>query len=174
VAAHSSQTKTRDFLKWYSRLIRLLVVGLAGVSGLGVLLMMTVVCLDVILRQCGRPIPGSFDIVKLIGAVTITCALPYTTAVKGHVAIEYFFHKLGHRGRIVLDTFARLVGMALFSLLAWQSVISGTAMWRSGEVTPTIQLPTFWVLYVTAFACAVVVLVILHNLLHPGKEMIKP
>jgi hypothetical protein len=38
----------------------------------------------------------------------------------------------------------------------------------------TLQIPTFWVSYVIAASAGVVVLVILYNLLHPGREMIKP
>ena len=49
-------------------------------------------------------ITGALDLGKGCGALVIAGALPYTTAVKGHVAIEYFFHKLGRRGRIVVDT----------------------------------------------------------------------
>ncbi|MBN2307412.1 MAG: TRAP transporter small permease, partial [Candidatus Hydrogenedentes bacterium] len=99
---------------------------------------------------------------------------PYTTAVKGHVAIEYFFLKLSRRGRIIVDTVCRSIGIVLFSFLTWKSVHYGSALKASGQVTPTLQVPVFWVPYVIALSCGVVVLVILHNLLHPGKEMIKP
>ena len=161
-------------LEAYSRGVRALVYALAAVSGAGILAMMGVTCVDVVLRVFGRPLTGAFDIVKLAGAVTIASALPYTTAVKGHVAIEYFFHKLSRPWRIVVDTLARSVCIALFGFLAWQSIRYGAALRKSGQVTSTLQFPVFWVPYVIAFSCAVVALVILHNLLHPGKEMIKP
>ena len=38
----------------------------------------------------------------------------------------------------------------------------------------TLQLPVFWVPYVMAFSCAVVVLVTLYHLFHPGKALLKP
>jgi TRAP-type C4-dicarboxylate transport system permease small subunit len=164
----------KRLLDAYTAGVRGLVYVLAAAAGLGILAMMGVTCVDVVLRAIGSPLTGAYDIVKLAGALTIACALPYTTAVKGHVAIEYFFHKLSWRGRVVVDTLARLLGMALFSVLAWQSVRYGASLQRSGQVTLTLQLPVYWVPYVVAFSCGVVVLVILHNLLHPGREMIKP
>ncbi len=68
----------------------------------------------------------------------------------------------------------RLLQMALFGFLAWQSVRYGNALKQSGEVSLTLQLPVFWVPYVLAASCALVVLVTLFHLLYPGKEMIKP
>lgn len=164
----------RGLYRVYVKAVTWSVYALAVVAGLAILTMMATTCLDVVLRLFRVPLAGAFDIVKLAGAVSIACALPYTTAVKGHVAVEFFFLKLSRPGRVVVDTIVRLLGMALFALLSWQSVQYGASLRRSGQVTLTLQLPVFWAPYVIAFSCAVVVLVILHNMLHPGREMIKP
>ena len=158
----------------YLTCVRTLVMGMAYLAGMAVCVMAMTTCLDVVLRKLGSPLPGALDIVIIAGAIGIACALPYTTAVKGHVSIEYFFHKLSRRGRIVVDTFSRLLGMTLFVLLARQCALHGASMYRSGEVTPTLQVPMFWSLYVLSFSCGVVTLVIFHNMLHPNREMIKP
>ncbi len=164
----------RRLSRAYSRGVRFLVYALVACSGACVLVMMTVTCLDIVLRWFGSPLPGAYDIVRIAGALTIACALPYTTAVKGHVAIEYFFLKLHRPGRILVDTLARSLAILLFALLAYRCVGFGHALRRSGEVTSTLQIPVFWILYVIGGSCAVVVLVIVHNLLHPGREMMKP
>ncbi|HOZ47909.1 MAG TPA: TRAP transporter small permease [Candidatus Hydrogenedentes bacterium] len=164
----------RTAYRGYEKAVTAVVLLLSVVAGLGVLTMMVVTCLDVILRLFGSPLIGAYDIVRLAGAVTIACALPYTTAVKGHVAIEFFFQMLSRRGRILVDTLARSIGMGLFGLLAWQSVVYGNGIKSSGQVTATLQIPLFWLPYVLALCCGVVVLVIFHNLMHPGREMIKP
>ena len=135
---------------------------------------MLVTCVDVVLRRLGHPVPGSYDMVKMAAGVTIACALPYTTAIKGHVAVEYFHHRLSRRGRIVADTLIRLPIMALFSLFTWELILYGAKLKSSGEVSMTLQLPVFWVPYVMALACAQVVLVTLYHLLNPGKALIKP
>ena len=160
----------------YSRILCLIVYILVVMAGLGVLTMVAVTCIDVILRLpwINRSLFGAYDIVKITGALTLAATLPYTTAVKGHVAIEYFFHKLNRRGRIVVDTIIRLMGMTLFAFLSWRSFIYGLNLYRIGQVSQTLQLPVFWIPYVIGFCCGIVVLVIGHNLIHPGKEMIKP
>lgn len=158
----------------YTRLLRIVVYLLVAMAGLSVLAMMAITCADVILRLINRSFIGAYDLVKIAGALNLAAALPYTTAVKGHVAIEYFFHKFNRRGRIVIDTVLRLLGMALFAFFAWRSVAYGLDLHRNGQVSQTLQLPVFWVPFVIGFCCAVVVLVIGHNLIHPGREMIRP
>jgi len=156
-------------MKLCEQILRKLVLLLAALAGLGLLMMMLVTCADIVLRAFRISFSGAYDIVKMTAAVTISCALPYTTAIKGHVAVEFFFHRLGPRGRIATDTLIRLLAMTLFSLLTWQFVQYGNALKKSGEVSMTLQLPVFWVPYMMAFSCAVVVLVTLYHLLHRGE-----
>lgn len=158
----------------YDRALRMSVMALAFVACASLMVMVLVTSAEVILRIFRVSLTGAYDIVKIAAAVTIAAALPYTTAIKGHVAIEYFFHKLGRRGRIVVDALMRLGGMALFGLLAWGCVDYGNSLRARGEVSMTLQLPIFWVPYVLALSCALVVLIKLYHLTHPGKPMIKP
>jgi TRAP-type C4-dicarboxylate transport system permease small subunit len=122
----------------------------------------------------GRSLQGAYDVTKIAGALSLAAALPYTTACKGHVAIDFFSQRLKRRGRLILDTSIHLTGMALFAFLAWRAVVYGVEMLRSGQVSQTVQWPVFWLPWAIGFCCAVVVLVLAHNLTHPGREMIKP
>ena len=83
--------------------LRALVKYSGKIAGVGILFMMAVTCADIILRRLGTSIPGAYDLVRIAGGITIAAALPLTTAVKGHVAIEYFFHRLGPGGRAAVD-----------------------------------------------------------------------
>ncbi len=156
------------------QVVKGLVFFMTALAGAGVLCLMTITCLDILMRLAGYPMIGAYDIIKITSAITICCALPYTTAVKGHVAVEYFFHKLNRRGRLAVDTAARLISILFFALLAYRCILYGMTLHSSGEATPTLQIPTFWIMYVIAFSCMVVVLVIFDHLVRPGKELIKP
>ncbi len=150
------------------------VIALAVAAGFAVLVMIGVTCLDVVLRLFRFPLRGAYDVVNIAGTLALVCALPYTTAVKGHVAVELLFHKLGGRGRWVLDTAIRLLIIALFSAFTWQGWRYAEMLKAKGQVTPTLKVPEFWVAYPVAVACALVVLVTWHHLWNPGREMIKP
>jgi TRAP-type C4-dicarboxylate transport system permease small subunit len=163
----------RKILDIYSVVVRGLVMALAVLGALAVLAMMGITCTDVVMRMFGSALGGARDMVCVAGAVAAGCALPYTTAVKGHVSVEYFFHKLGRVGRIAVDTVMRLAGMSLFSMFSWCCIKHARMLGRA-EVYDNLPVPKAGVSYLLAFCCGVVVLVILHNLLHPCREMIKP
>lgn len=160
--------------EYYNVVVRSAVMGLAYIAGTAVCVMVAVTCVDVVLRRLGSPLHGALDIVTIAGTIAIGGAMPYTTAVKGHVSIEYFFHKLSRKGRIVVDTFSRLIGITLFIYLTRQFAQYGTILRASGRVMPTLQTPVFWMPYMLSVCCALVTLVILHNMLHPNRKMVKP
>jgi TRAP-type C4-dicarboxylate transport system permease small subunit len=164
----------RRVIDLYHRGLRALVSLLGLIAGIGLMAMMLVTSADVVLRLFRQSLKGSYDLVCIAAALTVAAALPYTTAIKGHVAIEYFFHRMGRRGRVVVDTLMRLTVVVLFCLLAWQNVRYGNSLKSSGTVSMTVQLPIFWVPYVLASSCVLIVLITLYHLFHPGKELIKP
>ena len=143
------------------------------ISCLGLVAMMMVICGDVILRIVGHPVKGAYDIVRVAGAVTISRSLPITTAMKGHVAIEYFFRKLGRRWRIAVDSVMRLLALGGFVMAAYECVGYGVRFLKNGQVTDTIELPIFWVPWLMAVSFAVTALVVVFHLVYPGRGMVR-
>ena len=143
-------------------------------AGLGILFMMAVTCVDIVLRRLGSSLPGAYDLVRIAGGITIAAALPLTTAVKGHVAIEYFFHRLGRGGRMVVDGAMRTIQTAGFLFAALAFLRRGNRLLRSGEVMPTLQCPVFWLAWLIAFMCLLTALVSLFHLLRPGRPLLRP
>jgi len=147
--------------------------GMTLISCLGLVAMMVVICGDVVLRIVGHPVKGAYDVVRVAGAVTIACSLPITTAMKGHVAIEYFFQKLSRRWRIAVDSVMRVMTIGAFVLASYECVGYGVRFLRNGQVTDTIELPIFWVPWLMAVSFGVTALVVVFHLVYPGREMIK-
>lgn len=159
--------------KYCATPLRFLVLGLVIISGVSIFVMIGTTCADVLLRELGFPFSGAVDIVKMASATALATALPYTTAVQGHVAIEFFYHRLNSIGRIVVASLCRLTSMLLFALLSWKSFIYGFKFYSKNQVSQTIELPIFWVPYLIGCCCFITVLVIAYNLFHPNKELIK-
>jgi len=150
-----------------------LIYGMTILSGAALFLMMAVTCCDVALRATGFPVKGAYDVVRICGVITMACALPLTTAMKGHIAIEYFFQKLNRLGRLVVDAVMRIVTIAAFSFATCASISCGQRLLSSGEVTATIEIPVFWVPWVMAAAFALTAIVVVFHLVYPGREMMK-
>jgi TRAP-type C4-dicarboxylate transport system permease small subunit len=147
--------------------------GMTALAGVGLFLMMAVTCGDVVLRVTGFPVKGAYDVVRICGVIAMACALPLTTAMKGHIAIEYFFQKLNRAGRLVVDSVMRLVMIAAFCLAAIACVACGQRLLANGEVTATVEIPIFWVPWVMAVAFGVTAVVVVFHLLYPGRDMMK-
>ena len=154
--------------------LRALVKYSGQIAGVGILFMMAVTCADILLRRLGTSIPGAYDLVRIAGGITIAAALPLTTTVKGHVAIEYFFHRLGRRGRIIVDSAMRTIQTVGFIFAAIAFLRRGNRLLRSGEVMPTLQCPIFWLAWLIAFMCLLTALVSLFHLLRPGRNFLRP
>lgn len=146
----------------------------AYVAGGAILVMMGITVADVVLRIFGVGITGAYDLVRACGAIAVSCALPYLTAVKGHIAIEFFYHRSGRTGRILMDTTFRLFSLAIFGLLSFYLFRHGLAMLTTGEVFPNLGLPVFWIPFLISFNCLLMMIVIFYHMIHPGKEYIKP
>ena len=163
----SGTSARTDILRWLTH-------AMAAAGGCAVIGIVLVTAADVVGRQIGLPVKGAYDLVRMLGAIAMACALPLTKAVKGHIAIEFFFQKMGSRGRAATDTLMRLVLLALFGLMTCQFVRQGWIFLESGEVTTTLHLPMFWVPWLAALACLVTAGVTLWHLLHPGRPMVRP
>ena len=154
--------------------LRGIVTALAAMAGLAIVVMILVTCVDVVGRWFGRPLTGTYDLVELLGAIAIAGALPYTTACRGHVAIEFFFQKLPRRARRVVDVLVHLAVTSMFVLLTWRFIQYGIDLKTSGQVTLTLRWPVFWMAWWMALCSGVTVLVILYHLAWPEKELMKP
>jgi len=129
--------------------------------------MMLLTCADVLMRYAfSRPIIGTYDLVSLMGAVLVSFAMPYTMLKKGHVAVEILIQHLSRGKQLIIETFTHLVGISLFLVLVWQAVILSRDMKAAGEVTPTLLIPFYPILYCMAVCFFGLCLAILVNLLH--------
>jgi TRAP-type C4-dicarboxylate transport system permease small subunit len=154
--------------------LRLIVNLLAAVAALAIVVMILVTCVDVVGRRIGYPLKGTYDMVEMLSAIMIAGALPYTTAYKGHVAIEFILQKLSRRGRIILDLFVRSASILMFGFLTWRFIQYGQELKASGQVTLTLQWPVFWLPWWMAVCTAMMIPVLIYLFMHPEKELMKP
>jgi TRAP-type C4-dicarboxylate transport system permease small subunit len=123
------------------------------IAGIAVTFMMLLTVADVLLRAGGRPIIGTFEIVALSLALVIGFAIPKVSLDRGHVSMEFFLVKLSQRGKDVMNTFTRLLGLGLFACIGYNLFNVAARFHASGEVTATIKIPFYPVAYGVAVCC---------------------
>lgn len=144
------------------------------VASAALVLMMVLSCADIFMRYLfNRPITGTYDIVSLSGAVLAAFAMPYTMLKKGHVAVEILIQSLSRGMQLVIETFSHLLGISLFLVLVWQAILLSRDMKAAGEVTPTLLLPFYPIVYCMALCFLFLSLAILVNLLRVWIKVAK-
>ena len=135
------------------------------IAALAIFSMMALTCADVFLRYFFRkPIPGTYEIVALLGAVAVSFAMAHTLVEKGHVAVSLIVQMFPKRLQGIVESFISIFGIILFGLITWQSILYGIDCQRAGEVSMTLQLPFYPIIYGVALGAAVVCLVLIVDL----------
>lgn len=136
--------------------------------------MMLLTCTDVFMRYLfNNPITGTYDLVSLMGAVLVSFAMPYTMLKKGHVAVEILIQSLSRGKQLVIETLTHLLGISLFLVLVWRAILLSWDMKAAGEVTPTLLLPFYPILYCMSVCFLCLCLAILVNLIHVWTKRAK-
>ena len=141
-------------VQWLSRILNFIAV-------VCLVVMMCLTCTDVVFRFFRRPIPGTWEIVGFLGAILASFSMAQTTLERGHVAVQVVVEKFSYGIQKIVYLVTHLFGLTLFGLLTLESVRYGNALRISGEVSNTLKIPFFSVLYGVAFSSLIVFVVLL-------------
>jgi TRAP-type C4-dicarboxylate transport system permease small subunit len=131
------------------------------IAGVSLIALMVLTIVDVILRGFARPVPGTYELVALLGALTIGLAMPQTALNRGHIYVDSLIASFPRTARNLFHLVTRCVVLILFFLVGWNLLRYGADLHRSGEVSLTLQIPFYPVAYGIGLACFVQCLVTL-------------
>ena len=143
------------------------------IAAAAVVIMMVLTCADVILRFFRHPIPGTYEMVGLLGAIVVSFSLAHTSVMRGHISVEFIVQKLPKPVQIVIDGINSLLGAALFGLITWQSMLYGSNLMHTGEVSLTLQMPIYPFVYGIAIGSGMLCVVLLIDFLQSLKRTIQ-
>ena len=146
---------------------------LFAVAGAAIVGMMVLTCADIVLRLFRMPIPGTYELVSFLSAVSVAFAMAHTSVQKGHIAVSVLVQLMPPRLQALVDSLTTSLGILLFALLAWQSYQYGNSLRVAGEVSLTLQLPFYPFVYGVALSAAVVCLVLLSQLRQHVRKAVK-
>lgn len=136
------------------------------IAAAALVLMMLLTTPDVVLRLFKSSIPGTYEIIGLLGAVVASFALGYTSVEKGHIAVDFLVMRLSPKARALIGAINALLAAALFTIITWQSVLYALDLMKKGQVTLTVQLPIYPFVFGMAAGCGLLALVLLAECFH--------
>ena len=150
------------------------------VAGAGLVCMLALTVGDIVgikLAQTGvpffRPIPGGIEMVAFLGVVVTGFAIAYTQVLRGHIRVEFVVMHLPQRAQAIITAFVWLLSLALFVLLAWQSVKYGLSLQATGTVSMTQRIPFYPFVHAIAFCCIPVCLLLALEFIRSVMKAVK-
>jgi TRAP-type C4-dicarboxylate transport system permease small subunit len=126
-----------------------------AIAGSLLFFMMMLVVTDVVGRFFGMPVTGSYELVALAGAIVIGFAIPRTSLDHGHVSLDLLIERSSEVTRKTLILSTRVLSILLFIGLACFLVLKGHYLYINREVSSTLRIPQFILVYVLAFCCLI-------------------
>ncbi len=144
------------FISLVNNLSRILQI-IAGVILVGI---MVITCMDVVGNAFGHPILGVEELVSIMAAITMAFVLPAAHKNRVHIGIDILYSRLGEKFKKLDDLFVCILSGILFFLASWKSLEYAHQLKQAGEVTSTLQIPVYWMLYGVSLGCIVLFFVI--------------
>ncbi|MFH1652406.1 MAG: TRAP transporter small permease [Chloroflexota bacterium] len=130
---------------------------LGWLSALGLVMMVTILCTEVVGRSfLNRPFLGAFELTELSMVVVSFCGIAYTTWLGQHITIGILVSRWRESRQNLTDILTSLIAIAFWGVVTWQLARQG---WMGVSVpnmrdnTEILHFPV-WPFYFLASACA--------------------
>ena len=131
-----------------------------AVSAVMLVAMMLITCSDVAGNIFGFPILGSEEIVSLMAAILIACVLPAAHQERAHIGVDLLYMRFSPRVKRINNLILGVLKIGFFGLMSFECVKYGLELRRIGQVTAILEIPNYLVIFVVAFGCMVLTLVL--------------
>jgi len=107
---------------------------------------------DVVLRNFGHPITGSMEFIQYGGCIVFAFSVPFGTLLGSQVIVDIITEKLNPGKKRVINIITRCVGILLFLFIAYNFVLYGIDVSKTGERTASFKIPYYPFAYALAFS----------------------
>lgn len=127
---------------------------------------------DVVLRQFGMGIPGSWEMVTFAMRWMIGLTLPYAFWAGQHVAVESFTEPLPERARRACILLGNVLGAVAMGIMAWRMWVRASQILAQGTRTSDLGFLVFYNWLPLVLGCALSCLVLVFLILRDGTSLV--
>ncbi len=150
-------------------------VNVLGSIGAGIVaVMMLVTVVDVGGRRLfNQPLFGSMDLSSFMMVIVVFFSITHCELTKGHITIDLVVSRLKKRSQDIINTIAYLIFLVTFGWMTWELSHHAVEVWHNHIVSYTLKIPTAPFVFIAAFGCALLSLLVLMHLLLFLAEALK-
>ncbi len=133
-------------------------------------LMMALATCNMIFGFMGQPIKGAYEVTGFLGALAACLALAPTQQVRGHITVTIFDRFIPYKIRHFLNLAAQVLLACFFFLIIRQLVLLGLSLRLFGELSESLRVPFYPLIFFLAFGFGALVLTLVVQLLNREKR----
>lgn len=127
-------------------------------GGCFLVMMIFLTCANILLRQFGVPVRGTFEIMGFLGAVIFAFSLGYSHEKKEHLYVSIIFDRFPEKVKKAARVINSFVCIFFFSLVSWQLGKKALILKNVHEVSETLRIAYYPFILVLSFGVSVLVL----------------
>ncbi len=146
---------------------------LAAVAAVVLAFMMFLMVTDVFCRYLlNRPILGAFEITEFMMIILVFFSIARAQIKKAHISVDVLILKLPRRTQQIFQAIGSLLGLGLFSLMAWQMALHALRVYRAHQRSIDLGLPVFPFALMAALGTAIFCLTLIVSAMNSaaGRE----
>ncbi len=148
----------------FERFVRSLTWRTAQVAQVALFLAMAIIMINVLMRIPWQPLPGTVELVEMVGAVILSLGVAYTAIMKGHIMVGLLVEKLSPRLQGCVEIFVSLVSLIFTYVLAREIMFFAISSMQRGYTTGHLYVPIAPAIFVVAFGFIMLALVLVLDL----------
>ncbi len=133
----------------------------ARVAQVALAAVMFVIVTNVLMRAVWKPLPGTYELVEIGGAVLLSLGVAYCAVMKGHVAVEVLVEKLPLRLRALVEGTTSLIAFVFAGAIGYDSFVYSARVMGRGYATGHLSIPLYPFYYLVSFGLIILALVLL-------------
>lgn len=143
-------------------------------SVLCIAVMLGITVLDIVCTKfIQKPVPGSTDLIGLVGLLCAASAISQTEVAKQHVRIDFIIKLFRDRIQNIFRIISSLFGLFLIAFVICSSVTYGINMEASRVGSLALRIPLFPFAYVISFCCIPLFLILLFEFIDSIRRVLK-
>ncbi len=132
-------------------------------GGLLLVVMIFLTCANILFREFGLPVRGTYEIMGLLGAVIFAFSLAYAHDMKEHLYVSIIFDRFPLKVRKILSHVNKFVCMLFFGFLSFQLVKKALILRAAGELSETLRMSYYPFIFAVAFGVLVLAVLLAYE-----------
>ncbi len=133
--------------------------------------MMLLACVNVLFRNMGIPVKGTFELMGFFGAVICGLALARTQKQKQHISVDVLVNLFPKRIQKVLNFIGSFLSLLFFIIVTIQVFKWGTLILRANEVSETLMIVYYPFIYALSLGTLFISVTIFIDILKLGADV---